>query len=121
MCLSLSICNVSAVISGTQHLEAKRHTTVDRGGDAMRIRSATLAGCAFVALCMADAALAQQDGDAQPAEPSGDEIAEIVVTAQKRSENLQDVPIAVSALSQNLLDAAGVTSANDLKTQIPNL
>ena len=34
---------------------------------------------------------------------------EIVVTAQKRSENLQDVPIAITAVSGQALDRAGAT------------
>ena len=44
---------------------------------------------------------------------SGTELAEVVVTAQKREQNLQDVPIAVIALSGQQLRDAGVT---DLKS-----
>ncbi|MFV0643711.1 MAG: TonB-dependent receptor [Sphingomonadaceae bacterium] len=38
----------------------------------------------------------------------------IVVTAQKREENLQDVPISVSALSAEDLEQQGVSSLNDI-------
>lgn len=46
---------------------------------------------------------------------------EIVVTAQKRSENLQDVPIAVTAISAASLEAKGITSALDLRAIVPGL
>ena len=46
---------------------------------------------------------------------------EIVVTAQKRSENLQDVPIAVSAVNARQLEAAGVTNIVDLHVTVPTL
>ena len=41
---------------------------------------------------------------------------EIVVTAQRRAENLQDVPITVSAVPKDALDAANVTSLQGLST-----
>lgn len=41
-------------------------------------------------------------------------IEEIVVTAQKRAENLQDVPIAVSAFSSAALEARGATALSSL-------
>ena len=46
---------------------------------------------------------------------------EIVVTAQKREENLQEVPISVQAFSGELLDARGVDSTEDLPTVTPGL
>jgi iron complex outermembrane receptor protein len=46
---------------------------------------------------------------------------EIVVTAQKRSENLQDVPIAISAVSGNALAALGATSITSLAEVTPGL
>lgn len=36
---------------------------------------------------------------------------EVVVTAQKREQNLQDVPISISAFSAEKLDAMGIGSA----------
>ena len=49
------------------------------------------------------------------------ELEEIVVTAQKRAENLQDVPIAISAISAQALSAAGVTNTEELQTLAPGL
>ena len=46
---------------------------------------------------------------------------EIVVTAQKRSESLSKTPLAISAVSQEQLSAAGVLNLQDLSTQVPNL
>lgn len=46
---------------------------------------------------------------------------EIVVTAQKREENLQDVPLSVTALSASMLDAKGVLNAQDLPLVTPGL
>lgn len=46
---------------------------------------------------------------------------EIVVTAQRKEERLSDVPIAVTALSQEQLDARQITSPRDLQLMVPNL
>jgi outer membrane receptor protein involved in Fe transport len=46
---------------------------------------------------------------------------EIVVTAQKRAESVQDVPIAVSAFSQGALESQGLLGGADLKLSVPNV
>ncbi|QDX82443.1 hypothetical protein B9N43_15090 [Denitratisoma sp. DHT3] len=46
---------------------------------------------------------------------------EVIVTAQKRSENLQDVPISVQALNTKALEKAGIISLSDIKAQVPGL
>lgn len=46
---------------------------------------------------------------------------ELVVTAQRRSESILDVPLAVSALSASTLENAGVTQTSDLGALVPNL
>src|SRR6202158_541431 len=46
---------------------------------------------------------------------------EIVVTAQKRSENLQDVPIAISAISGEALAASAANSITALAEVTPGL
>ena len=48
-------------------------------------------------------------------------IADIVVTAQKRSQNLQDVPVAVSALGGDELQSRGVSETSDLQGFVPSL
>ena len=48
------------------------------------------------------------------------QIEEIVVTAQKRVESLQDVPISVQAFTGENLDELGVQSAEDIMLHVPN-
>ena len=48
-------------------------------------------------------------------------LAEVVVTAQRRSENLQRVPISVVALSNDQLKASGISTTADLPTLTPGL
>ncbi|MFM2099791.1 MAG: hypothetical protein RLZZ366_1330 [Pseudomonadota bacterium] len=68
------------------------------------------------ALALAAPAFAQ----AAPAEDTGG-IQEIVVTAQKRAENVQDVPIAISAFTSQALDERAVTSVASLSNIAPNV
>ena len=46
---------------------------------------------------------------------------EVVVTARKRSESLQDVPVAVTALSAGQIERGIITSVVDLKKLAPNV
>jgi len=48
-------------------------------------------------------------------------VSEIIVTAQKREENLQDVPVAVSAFSGDTLVERGVSDMQALSGLIPNM
>ncbi|MBS0611973.1 MAG: TonB-dependent receptor plug domain-containing protein [Proteobacteria bacterium] len=55
--------------------------------------------------------------------PANDEysLGEIVVTAQKRSESLQRVPISIAVLTADQLIQSKFDSPSDLAAQIPNL
>jgi iron complex outermembrane receptor protein len=59
--------------------------------------------------------------DASPAadDPSAGGLEEIVVTAQHRRENLQDVPIAVSAVTANSLAESGVDATDAISQMVP--
>ena len=46
---------------------------------------------------------------------------EIVVTATRRSQNLQDVPLAVVAYTGEMLERQGIANMEDLKAVVPNL
>jgi iron complex outermembrane recepter protein len=48
-------------------------------------------------------------------------VEEIIVTAQKREENVQDVPISISAFSADALDARGLITVKDLALATPGL
>jgi iron complex outermembrane receptor protein len=50
-----------------------------------------------------------------------DALAEIIVTAQKRSENMQDVPIAITAVTAETIQSANLVTANDLPTLVSGL
>ena len=75
-------------------------------------------GVSLTAVCaligtVAPAAQAQQQGAAA--------LEEIIVTAQRREENLQKVPIAVSALGSEMLDQFDVRSVREVSSIVPNL
>ncbi|MBS0614573.1 MAG: TonB-dependent receptor plug domain-containing protein, partial [Proteobacteria bacterium] len=46
---------------------------------------------------------------------------EVLVTAQKREENLRDVPIAITAFGQQQIEDRGIDTAFDLNSVVPNL
>ena len=80
-------------------------------------------GVAVLAMVAATPAFAQAPAAADAAGDSGGNtgVTDIVVTAQRRAENVQDVPIAISAFSSDQLRQQGVSSALDLGQFVPNL
>jgi iron complex outermembrane receptor protein len=67
------------------------------------------------------AAIIQGPAMAQTAEPDEGASGEIIVTAQKRSESLQDVPIAITAISAAQLTDRGIRNSVDVAASTPNL
>jgi len=70
------------------------------------------------------AALAQNQPSGAAATPpaaNGNLPEEIVVTAQKRSENLQNVPISIQALGTQKLEQLNVSNFNDFTKQLPSV
>lgn len=68
--------------------------------------------------------LAVLPGQAMAQAKDSDEVGgleEIVVTAQKREQSLQDVPIAVTALTSEAIETNRVTNVADLSGLAPNL
>lgn len=70
---------------------------------------ATLLGASAILLLGAPSAWAQEG------------VEEIIVTAQKRSENLQTVPITITALSAAALESSGVSTLDDVTRLAPGL
>ncbi|MGB5076135.1 MAG: TonB-dependent receptor, partial [Sphingorhabdus sp.] len=66
-------------------------------------------------------ALLSTPATAQDSADDNSGIEEIIVTAQKRSENIQDVPIAISAVSSEFLESRGISSIDSLGTIAPNV
>ncbi len=58
---------------------------------------------------------------AAPAGQHGVQIEEIIVTAQKRTQNIQDIPIAVSALDSDTLKSLGIKSSDEISEFMANL
>ena len=81
---------------------------------AAAIVSATLWASLWAAPAMA------QDQAAQAEDQQGG-IPEIVVTAQKRAENVQDVPIAISAFTASALEERAVGDVANLSGITPNV
>lgn len=77
--------------------------------------------CCGAILPMAANAQQPQSVGSGDATSAGAGLEEIVVTAQKRGENLQKVPIAVTALSAQTLAAKGIANTSDLVAVTPGL
>ena len=76
-------------------------------------RAALLAGAAWSAMSVQ--ALAQE-----PAAGQEDIVEEVIVTARRREETLQGVPVAVTALGEERLEQTGATDITALQQQTPN-
>lgn len=85
-------------------------------------------GTAIAAIAIASPAFAQvsEEQQAAAANEASDTLTtaqddEIVVTARRRAENLQDVPIAVTAYSGEALEAQGAIDITDISDTTPNV
>jgi iron complex outermembrane receptor protein len=76
---------------------------------------------ATLALCLAQPTLAQSAPIPAGGDSADGGIADIVVTAQKREERMQNVPVAVTAFSADSLESKGVKSLTDLGAVTPGL
>lgn len=57
----------------------------------------------------------------QASASAADQVAEIIVTAQRREQNLQDVPASVTAFDSASLAAQSVLNLTDLNSKVPNV
>ena len=87
-------------------------------------------GASFGALAIAtiampataqDTAPASAPASATSAQPRTGGVQEIIVTATKQSENLQDVPISVAAIGEEALDELGIDTFDDYLEQLPTV
>ncbi|MDF8332411.1 TonB-dependent receptor [Novosphingobium sp. HBC54] len=84
-------------------------------------RLSRLAFLATTALAAPSVALAQEaPQDAAQAAPAEDPNV-IIVTAQKRSENLQNVPISIQAFGTQKLEQLGISNFNNYTQQLPSV
>ena len=82
----------------------------------MRSRSALLGLTVLLSASALERVAAQQ-----PTEAASGTLQEVVVTASKRTQNSQDVPASLTALSSAELATQGVTGFNDYMTLVPSL
>jgi iron complex outermembrane receptor protein len=80
---------------------------------------ASLAAIILGALAAPEAAFAQDTP--RPAADDGTTLGDVVVTARRREERLQDVPVAVTALSGEALAKRGIVNVQDLAKTTPGL
>ena len=86
-------------------------------------RRSMQAGSALAALsiCLLAVPAAAQNAQAEAAAEPAIAAGEIVVTAQRREQKLNDVGIAVSVLSAKEIKALNIVNATDVVRPIPNL
>lgn len=89
-------------------------------------RGAVAISLAVAATVAAGRALAQEGEPATqevgaPTQPIISTLDEIVVTAQRRSENLQEVPIAVAAVTAQQLKSTGIATTQDIPQIVPSV
>lgn len=85
------------------------------------LRLIALSTVALSQFAVVSLAAAQQAGDNPQASGDDRDSLEIVVTAQKREERLQDVPIAVSAVSGDQLETLNINDPKELRYVSPSL
>lgn len=71
----------------------------------------------WAVLCLALPSLIR----AQQAEPAGERLEQVVVTAQKREQNLQDVGTSITTFDANSIARIGMADTTDIARQVPGL
>lgn len=80
-----------------------------------------LAGAAILALTVGSQAALAQTQTAQAQSAQRTTLEEIVVTAQRRAESVQSIPVSVSAFSAAELERRNITNTLDIVQYVPNL
>lgn len=93
----------------------------DKEGRDMTVFRAILLGSSAVAMTAGfpQITLAQNTTKARPATATDSGIGDIIVTAQRREENLQKVPISVSAFGAKAIKDKGLTDVSRLEGLVP--
>lgn len=86
-----------------------------------RLQARLLAATMLAGLAPFAAHAQDAPAPAAPPEREARSVEKIVVTAQKREQGIQDVPVAVSAYNADLLDNSGVNDFKDLQVLAPGL
>src|SRR6185437_15155515 len=98
------------------------HAVNNRGESSLKANQKVYCAVAAILSAHALAANAATPADTTPAaEESSTGISEVVVTAERRSENIQDVPIAIQALTSETLKQLNVQTFDDYVKYIPSV
>jgi iron complex outermembrane recepter protein len=84
-------------------------------------RSSMLELALATCLLAARTATADQSAQTSVGTSSAGELAEVTVTAQRRTENLQDVPIAIQAITGQSLQQLSIENFDDIVKYLPNV
>ena len=85
-----------------------------------RVKLASMTSLAVPLMLSAAPVWAQGVPAAPDADAASEGIQEIVVTATRQATNLQDTPLAITAVTSEALEAQGITAVNDLTSVVPN-
>src|SRR6267142_2181916 len=77
-----------------------------------------LGGASLIALVAAALGLGTAPAYAESANPTALQLDELVVTARKREERVQDVPMSVTALSSSVLTRSNARDVKDVLRQV---
>ncbi len=72
-------------------------------------------------LALATSAHAQAQAQAQASSATGDQLAEVVITAEKRTSTVQDTGASITAVSQEEIADRGIVDFNSLATSVPGI
>jgi iron complex outermembrane receptor protein len=113
--------SIDSLASARQFLSLRRKSAIQLGkGEAMRIHALWLSA-SVLALGWGGAAAAQTSSTAASSNSSSGTVGEVVVTAERRSTNLQKTPIAATVLTGKDLIKNGVFTVDQLQFVSPSL
>lgn len=98
-----------------------RHVRGYRYGAAMGALAIAALANASSALAQSSEAAVPQASDSEAPQVQSGNPAEIIVTAQKRAESLQKVPVSVGVITGETLEAKGIDRAIDAALQVPGV
>src|SRR5271165_6514121 len=73
---------------------------------------AAVAGCLAGSMAMAAAATTEQG--------ASDQLTEVIVTAQFRREDLQTIPLAITAINAQMIEDRSMTNVQDIAADVPS-
>src|SRR5690242_4545067 len=101
------------------HAEERAKRLLAKGEEFMRLRLSLSASIVALAWCSAAHAQTADNGPSTKASNGG--VEEVVVTAERRSENLMATPITASVLNSTDLQNRDIVNVNSLQFIAPNL